>query len=171
VDAASITSPSEADASITTTPGVVCAIQTADCLPVLFCDAAGKVVGAAHAGWRGLLHGVLENTIERMQAAGAQEIIAWMGPAIGPQAFEVGAEVKHAFLERDAKVAACFTQQPANPDKYLADIYHLARLTMHKAGIRKIFGGAYCTVTERDKFYSYRRDRITGRMASLIWIK
>jgi YfiH family protein len=171
VDAAVIQSAIEADASVTTMPGVVCAIQTADCLPVLFCDSAGKVVGAAHAGWRGLLHGVLENTIERMQTAGAQEIFAWMGPAIGPQSFEVGAEVMHAFCERDAQTAVCFTQQGSSQEKYLADIYQLARHAMHKAGVSKISGGGFCTVTERDKFYSYRRDKITGRMASLIWLK
>ena len=171
VDAASVTGVPEADASMSTVPGVVCAIQTADCLPVLFCDAAGKVVGAAHAGWRGLLHGVLGNTVERMRMAGAGEIIAWLGPAIGPQSFEVGEEVMHAYTERDRDAHASFTPVSDRPGKYWADIYQLARQALVKAGINKIYGGGFCTVTDRDTFYSYRRDKVTGRMASLIWIK
>ena len=171
VDAASTTGASEADASIATTPGVVCAIQTADCLPVLFSDVKGQVVGAAHAGWRGLLHGVLESTLERMRAAGAGEIIAWMGPAIGPQCFEVGAEVMHGFIKRDRDAQQAFTPVLEQPGKYLADIYHLARLLLQKAGVSKVYGGGFCTVTDCNTFYSYRRDKTTGRMASLIWIK
>ncbi|HEY8100825.1 MAG TPA: peptidoglycan editing factor PgeF [Burkholderiaceae bacterium] len=171
VDAASITGAPEADASISTVPGVVCAIQTADCLPVLFSDVKGQVVGAAHAGWRGLLHGVLNKTLERMQTAGAEEIIAWLGPAIGPQCFEVGAEVMHAFIERDQDAQQAFRPVVAQPEKYLADIYQLARLLLNKSGVSKIYGGGFCTVTDRDTFYSYRRDKTTGRMASLIWIK
>ncbi|MGZ3252975.1 MAG: peptidoglycan editing factor PgeF [Burkholderiaceae bacterium] len=171
VDAASVTDAPEADASISTTPGVVCTIQTADCLPVLFCDVKGQVVGAAHAGWRGLLHGVLENTVERMHTAGASEIVTWLGPAIGPQCFEVGAEVRHAFIERDKDNLEAFKPVQDHPGKYFADIYQLARLALKKAGASQIYGGGFCTVTDRKTFYSYRRDKTTGRMASLIWIK
>jgi YfiH family protein len=171
VDAAVVTGAPKADASIATVPGVICAIQTADCLPVLFCDVKGQVVGAAHAGWRGLLHGVLENTIERMQSAGADEIVAWLGPAIGPQCFEVGAEVAQGFIERDGDARMAFTSLADKPGKYLADIYQLARLAMKRAGVNKVYGSSFCTVTDHNRFYSYRRDKITGRMASLIWIK
>lgn len=171
VNAASISGVPEADASVTAEPGVVCAIQTADCLPVLFCDVKGQVVGAAHAGWRGLLNGVLINTVEYMREAGAGEIAVWLGPAIGPQRFEVGAEVMHAFCKRDDEAAAAFAPLQTQPEKYLADIYRLARQELNKAGVHKIYGGGFCTVTQRDTFYSYRRDKTTGRMASLIWIK
>lgn len=171
IDAAIATGVPEADASIATASGVVCAIQTADCLPVLFCDVEGKVVGAAHAGWRGLLHGVLENTIAQMRTAGAAEIIAWLGPAIGPQCFEVGAEVLQAFVQQDSQAQASFQPIAGKSGKYLADIYQLARLALNKAGVARIDGGGFCTVTERNTFYSYRRDKLTGRMASLIWIK
>jgi hypothetical protein len=171
VTADDVTGVPEADASIAMIPGTVCVIQTADCLPVLFCDVRGRVVGAAHAGWRGLLHGILENTIDRMRAAGADEIIAWMGPAIGPQAFEVGAEVMQAFTARDSGMLKAFTRVPVQPEKYLADIYQLARRALNQRGVNKVYGGGFCTVTQRDSFYSYRRDRITGRMASLVWIK
>jgi YfiH family protein len=171
VDAATARNSPEADASIGTEPGIVCAIQTADCLPVLFCDVAGKVVGAAHAGWRGLLHGVLQNTVEQMRKAGAGEISAWLGPAIGPQRFEVGVEVMQAFVEHDPDTAPAFVTIENIPGKYLTDIYQLARYALTKAEVSKVYGGGYCTVTDRNTFYSYRRDRTTGRMASLIWIK
>jgi polyphenol oxidase len=149
----------------------VCAIQTADCLPVLFCDMNGRVVGAAHAGWRGLANGILENTVSRMRDAGAGEIIAWMGPAIGPQCFEVGADVWTAFVGRDADLAKAFIPADGQPGKYLADIYCLARDALVKAGVENVSGGELCTVTDRHRFYSYRRDKVTGRMASLIWLK
>lgn len=171
VDAASANDAPEADASIASKPGVVCVIQTADCLPVLFCDVKGQVVGAAHAGWRGLLNGVLENTLKHMRSAGAGEIIAWLGPAIGPQCFEVGAEVVHAFIEHDKDTQQAFTPVSTQQGKYLADIYQLARLALNKSDVSKIYGGGYCTVTDRNTFYSYRRDKTTGRMASLIWLK
>jgi YfiH family protein len=170
VDAADAISGTEADAIITTQPGQVCTIMTADCLPVLFSDAAGKVVGAAHAGWRGLAGGVLENTVARMRAAGADEIIAWLGPAIGPTRFEVGSDVLAAFADHDPRAASAFSAIPERADKYLADIYALARLRLQSVGVQRIAGGGLCTVTDPG-FYSYRRDGVTGRMASLIWIK
>ena len=168
VDAAGVAGLPDADASFTTRPGVVCAIMTADCLPVLFADRAGAVVGAAHAGWRGLAQGVLQNTVARMREAGAGDITAWLGPAIGPLSFEVGAEVRAAFAEANPAAAAAFAAQPDG--KYLADIYLLARLALAGCGVRQVGGGGFCTVGEAGRFYSYRRDRVTGRMASLVWI-
>ena len=170
VDAAQVEGVVDADASFTSQPGVVCIVQTADCLPVLFCDVKGRVVGAAHAGWRGLLNGVLEQTVAAMRGAGAGDILAWLGPAIGPLQFEVGAEVRQAFIERDALADAAFIPVAANLDKYLADIYALARLRLHGLGGIHCYGGHYCTVTEVARFYSYRRDKITGRMASMVWM-
>ncbi len=166
----------EADASLAHAPGSVCAIMTADCLPVLFCDRAGKVVAAAHAGWRGLANGVLARTVAGMRAAGAGEILAWLGPAIGPARFEVGAEVKQTFLEQGsaadaARLTAAFTPLPGHPEKYLADIYALARCMLEADGVSRIAGGELCTVSDVANFYSYRRDGVTGRQASLIWIK
>ena len=169
VDAATAGGIPEADASISTRPGVVCAIMTADCLPVLFADSAGAVVGAAHAGWRGLAQGVLQNTVARMRDAGAGDIMAWLGPAIGPQAFEVGAEVRAAFVDADPAADAAFTVQADG--KYMADIYLLARQALAGCGVRQVDGGSLCTVGDAARFYSYRRDRVTGRMASLIWIR
>ncbi|MFP5391679.1 MAG: peptidoglycan editing factor PgeF [Gammaproteobacteria bacterium] len=166
-----------ADASIATRPGAVCAIMTADCLPVLFADVDGKVVGAAHAGWRGLAGGVLHETVAAMRAAGAGEITAWLGPAIGPRAFEVGADVLDAFVagahgpaEADL-LRTAFAAIDGRPGKYLADIYALARTFLARDGIVKVAGGNRCTVSEPDHFYSYRRDRVTGRQASLIWLR
>jgi len=170
VDAAQATAGEEADAIIATQPGQVCAIQTADCLPVLLCDRAARAVGAAHAGWRGLAAGVLENTVARMHAEGADDVIAWLGPAIGPTRFEVGGDVYAAFVERDAQASAAFTAIPEHPGKYWADIYALARMRLQAVGVRQISGGGLCTVSER-RFYSYRRDGVTGRMATLVWIK
>ena len=158
----------EADACCATTAGSVCAILTADCLPVLFCDDAGTVVGAAHAGWRGLLAGVLENTVKAMNRP-SQQLMAWMGPAIGPRAFEVGAEVREAFISHDPLAAAAFL--PAAPGKYMADIYMLARQRLQANGVVRIYGGEHCTVSDAKRFYSYRRDGVTGRMASLIWLQ
>lgn len=168
--------PPEADASITTNAGTVCAILTADCLPVLLCDSRGAVVGAVHAGWRGLAGGVLQRTVAAMRAAGADEILAWLGPAIGPRRFEVGADVLAAFEagasgEARAQVRAAFRAIDGSPGKYLADIYALARHVLAADGIDRVSGGEHCTVTDADKFYSYRRDGVTGRQASLIWIK
>jgi YfiH family protein len=164
-----------ADASIASTPGVVCAVMTADCLPVLFADVDGKVVGAAHAGWRGLASGVLAETVKAMRAAGAGEITAWMGPAIGPAQFEVGADVLESFVAGAAQgeegaLKAAFAPYPGRPGKYLADIFALARLFLARDGVTRVSGGGYCTATDGARFYSYRRDHVTGRQASLIWI-
>ena len=157
----------EADAAFTRTPGQVCAVLTADCLPVLFCDRAGSVVAAAHAGWRGLANGVLEATVASMGVP-PDEILAWLGAAIGPRAFEVGDEVRAAFVSRHPAATAAFV--PHAPGKWLADIYALARIRLGSAGVRAIHGGGRCTFTEAETFYSYRRDGVTGRMASLVWL-
>lgn len=157
----------EADAAFSSQAGVVCAVMTADCLPVLFCDAAGSVVAAAHAGWRGLLSGVLEQTIARMQVPGGQ-LLAWLGPCIGPENFEVGDEVRQAFVARDSAAKAAF--KSLGQSKWLADLPLLARQRLNSAGVLAIFGGGMCTVDEGSRFYSYRRDGVTGRMASLIWL-
>jgi YfiH family protein len=161
------------DASIATAPGIVCAILTADCLPVLFADRAGKVVGAAHAGWRGLAGGVLGQTVAAMRAQGSDEITAWMGPAIGPQAFEVGQDVFDSFAAAlpGVDVGFAFAARPGHSGKFLADIFALARLMLARDGVTSVAGGTHCTATEVDRFYSYRRDGVTGRQASLIWIK
>ena len=159
--------PPEADASFSRKAGVVCAVMTADCLPVLFCDLAGGVVAAAHAGWRGLLAGVLEETIAAMNVPG-RNLMAYLGPAIGPQAFEVCDEVRLAFVAVDEASAAAF--KPLQPGKWLADIYLLGRQRLVGQGVTRIYGGSFCTVSEPDCFFSYRRDGQTGRMASMIWL-
>ncbi|WP_250529040.1 peptidoglycan editing factor PgeF [Caballeronia sp. ATUFL_F1_KS4A] len=169
-----------ADASVTDRAGVVCVVMTADCLPVLFCDDDGRAVGAAHAGWRGLAGGIIEKTGERVASlAGvpASSLNAFLGPAIGPQAFEVGEDVLDAFIaasqedRRDATSAA-FRPVCGAPAKYFADIYALARMRLADLGIdaARVHGGTHCTVTEKERFYSYRRDRVTGRMAAMIWL-
>lgn len=154
------------DAVYTRTRGEVCSVMTADCLPVLFCDRAGREVAAAHAGWLGLYRGVLEQTLTVFQAS-RTEILAWLGPAIGPKEFEVSAEVKEAFVRHDPAAAVAFFPRG---EKYLADLYELARLRLRTSGIQSIYGGTYCTVQEKDTFFSYRREGITGRMATLIWL-
>jgi len=158
----------EADAACSTSVDTVCAILTADCLPVLFCDEAGTVVAAAHAGWRGLLNGVLESTVQSMNRPSSQ-LLAWLGPAIGPQAFEVGSEVREAFVARDAAATQAFIA--GAPGKYQADLYLLARQRLQKVGIERITGGDLCTYNDAERFYSYRRDGVTGRMATLIWLQ
>lgn len=157
----------EADASMTRTPGVVCAVLTADCLPVLLCDEAGTVVAAAHAGWRGLLAGVIEATVQEMATA-PESLMAWLGPAIGPSAFEVGDEVRAAFVAADAGAAAFVARSEG---KWLCDLYALARQRLAALGITRVFGGDRCTFSEAEIFFSYRRERETGRMASLIWLE
>ncbi|MFO7542052.1 MAG: peptidoglycan editing factor PgeF [Thiobacillus sp.] len=160
--------PVEADAAFTRQPGLVCAVLTADCLPVLFCDRTGSVVAAAHAGWRGLADGVLEATVAAMQVPPG-DILAWMGAAIGPQAFEVGDEVRQAFVARHPEAAEAFV--PHAPGKWLADIYRLARIRLAHVGVKAVYGGGRCTFSEADRFFSYRRDGETGRMAALIWLE
>ena len=159
----------EADASFTRQTAQVCAVLTADCLPVLFCDRAGSVVAAAHAGWRGLAVGVLESTVAAMQVPPG-DVLAWLGAAIGPQAFEVGDEVRQAFVAQHPEAAAAFLPHGSAPGKWLADIYQLARIRLNHAGVQAVYGGGRCTFSEADSFYSYRRDGVTGRMASLIWL-
>lgn len=167
VDAASAAQRISADAAFSRRSRAVCAVMTADCLPVLFCDRAGTVVAAAHAGWRGLLEGVLENTVAAMQVP-PSELLAWLGPAIGPDRFEVGDEVRAAFVGRDAGAAACFAAQADG--KWLADIYGLARQRLVSLGVAHISGGNSCTVSDAEHYFSYRRDGVTGRMATLIWL-
>ena len=159
----------EADGVVTTQRHLPCAVLVADCLPVLLCSEDGAVVGAAHAGWRGLQRGVLERTVEIMSAK-ATKMMAWLGPAIGPNAFEVGSDVFDAFTTVAPEDASAFKPVAGKRDKYLADIYELARRRLKRAGVPAIYGGQYCTVTESTRFFSYRRDGRTGRMAGLIWI-
>jgi len=168
LDAAELRSaPScEADALYSNMANTLCAVLTADCLPVLFVDQAGTEVAAAHAGWRGLAGGVLEQTIGRFAAA-PQTLLAWLGPAIGPESFEVGADVRETFLAWSGECEAAFAEH--GEAHWLADIYQLARLRLRKAGITAIYGGGYCTYSDAERFYSYRRDGETGRMATLIW--
>ncbi|MCF8151552.1 MAG: peptidoglycan editing factor PgeF [Sulfuritalea sp.] len=168
VDAASALPAVEADASFTRQRGVVCAVLTADCLPVLLCDDQASVVGVAHAGWRSLAAGVIEATVTAMEAPGEQ-LMAWLGPAIGPQAFEVGGEVRERFMAHDARAASAFV--PGVDGKWLCDIYQLARQRLDALGIRRIAGADFCTVTDAARFFSYRRDGVSGRMASLIWLE
>lgn len=169
VEAAAIwgEAPVQADAIVARRRHDVCAIMTADCLPVLLADTAGSVVGAAHAGWRGLCGGVIEATVARMAVPPAQ-VMAYLGPAIGPAAFEVGSEVRAAFLRHDPAAASAF--RPGAGDRWLADIYQLARQRLQAMGVAQVHGGGDCTVTDARRFFSYRRDGETGRMASLIWI-
>lgn len=165
----------EADASVTRESGQVCAVLTADCLPVLFCDQAGTVVAAAHAGWRGLAAGVLEETVKAMGAEPGR-ILAWLGPAIGPDSFEVGPEVRETFVMQNPLAGIAF--RPAfpgtldeTPRKWLADITMLARIRLAGVGVERVFGGGACTFKDSRRFFSYRRDGQTGRMASVIWFE
>jgi YfiH family protein len=159
-----------ADAAVTRETGVVCAVLTADCLPVLFADRHGNVVGIAHAGWRGLAGGVLEMAVAALGnlGASANDLLAWLGPAIGPAAFEVGADVHAAFHARDPGALAYFA--PQREGKWLADLYGLARRQLAVAGVNTVSGGGYCTWTDAARFFSYRRERESGRMAALVWI-
>lgn len=170
IDAAQSACLQNADASFTTKPNVVCVTMTADCLPVLLCDKAGTVVAAVHAGWRGLCDGVIEAAVNKLPVEHS-EILAWLGPAIGPNAFEVGSEVRAQFIAKDAQAASAFQ---TNGNKWLGDIYQLARQRLNRVGVTQIYGGSvnenFCTYTDATRFYSFRRDDVTGRMASLIWL-
>ncbi|MCY1358202.1 Polyphenol oxidase [compost metagenome] len=157
----------EADASWTAEPGLASAVLTADCLPALFCDRAGTRVAAAHAGWRGLAGGVLEATLDAL-ALKPEEVLVWLGPAIGPAAFEVGPEVRDAFLASHSVADQAF-QPSANAGKFMADIYQLARIRLAARGVQAVYGGGFCTVSD-PRFYSYRRASRTGRFASLVWL-
>jgi len=156
----------EADASFTRTAGVVCAVRAADCMPVLLAHEDGSVVAAAHAGWRGLCGGVIEATLDAMRVDPARTL-AWLGPAIGPRAYEVGDEVRAAYLARDARSAAAFV--PARPGHWLLDLYAVARQRLAARGVTRVSGGGFCTYTDAANFHSYRRDRSTERMSAFIW--
>ncbi|WP_395601477.1 peptidoglycan editing factor PgeF [Pseudomonas sp. A1230] len=156
-----------ADASWTATPRIACAAMTADCLPALFCNRAGTRVAAAHAGWRGLAAGVLEATLDSLDVPAA-EVLVWLGPAIGPKAFEVGPEVREVFINQLPEAAEAFVPSD-NAGKFMADIYLLARLRLAERGVTAVYGGGFCTVTD-PRFFSYRRASRTGRFASLVWL-
>jgi YfiH family protein len=167
--------PPEADASVTSERGVVCVVQVADCLPVLFAAANGRAVGAAHAGWRGLCGGVLENTLAEVCTAAqceVQDVLAWLGPCIGPQNFEVGEDVLRGFGADPAGGDPAFTPRP-RPDgspRWLADLPALARRRLQMAGLRQISGGQWCTVQDDSRFFSFRRDGVTGRLGAAVWL-
>jgi hypothetical protein len=160
-----------ADAAVTSRPGQVLAVLTADCLPVVLADAHAAAVGVAHAGWRGLAAGVLEATVSalRARAPRGSAVTAWLGPAIGPEAFEVGADVLQAFCDRDPRCRAAFSPGRA-ASKWWCDLYALARMRLADAGVVDVHGGGYCTVNDAARFYSFRRDGVTGRMATLAWL-
>lgn len=179
-DAANTTGLPEADASFTIQKNVVCVVMTADCLPVLLCDKAGTIVVAVHAGWRGLCDGALEASIDAACSAvqiKPADLMAWLGPAIGPNAFEVGADVLAQFVAQDGQAEAAF--RPIKNDnqeqnKWLCNIYQIATQRLHNCDVTQIYGGGidtdFCTFTQKKQFYSYRRDGVTGRMATLIWL-
>ena len=168
IDAALAANEPEADASVARQPNTVCVVKAADCLPVLLVDDAGSVVGAAHAGWRGLAAGVIEATVEEMRVV-PQSLIAWLGPAIGPKAYEVGAEVRAAFLARDAQAAAAFT--PNRPGHWLLDLYAVARQRLAARGVARVYGGGLCTYSEPERFPSFRRDGTRERIAAYVWLE
>lgn len=157
------------DAVVSHTPGLVCAVKVADCMPVLFAARDGSAVGAAHAGWRGLSAGVLERTVAAMRLA-PEHVNAWMGPCIGPTAFEVGEQVRDAFVAHDARAALHFAARET-PGKFLCDLYSIARQRLIAIGVSDVSGGGYCTFNQADLFFSHRRESITGRMAALVWIE
>lgn len=168
VDAASTPAGTAADASFTTKPNVVCAVMLADCMPILFADERGEAVGIAHAGWRGLAAGVVEAAVAAMGLP-PKRILAWLGPAIGPDAYEVGEEVRAAFLQRDANSASAFV--PTRPGHWLLDLYAVARQRLSSLGITRVSGGGFCTASDVTRFFSYRRDRTSERMAAAIWLQ
>lgn len=167
-DAAHDAAGCEADAAFTDSPGQVCAVLTADCLPLLATNRSGSAVAAIHAGWRGLAGGVVEAALARFDEDPA-ELLVWLGPAIGPDAFEVGADVREAFVAQDAGADTCFRAN--QPGHWMADIYGLARRRLAALGVGFCGGGGYCTFSDSARYYSYRRDGVTGRMASIIWIQ
>lgn len=166
-DAATPGELAEADAWVARNPRVVCAIQVADCMPVFLTTQSTDGIGLAHAGWRGLARGVLENTLQAMHAP-PKEILAWLGPAIGARAYEVGEEVREAFLDEDRTAQSAFTA--TRPGHWLLDLYAIARQRLARAGVTRIFGGKFCTHSERDRFFSFRRDGARERMAALAWL-
>ncbi|MFA6313428.1 MAG: peptidoglycan editing factor PgeF [Sterolibacterium sp.] len=168
VAAESYREPAVADACIARTPGLVCAVLSADCLPLLLCAEDASAVAAVHAGWRGLSAGVIEACVAAMGTPPAR-LLAWLGPAIGPQAYEVGDEVREVFCRQDAAAALAFV--PRQPGKWWCDLYLLARQRLAALGVQRVSGGEYCTYSDAARFYSYRRDGVTGRMASCIWLE
>ena len=158
----------EADAAVTVTPGRVLAILTADCLPVVLASRAGDDIGAAHAGWRGLCAGVLEATVGAMRTP-AQQLMAWLGPAAGPQAYEIGEDVFAAFVQRDPAAAAAFAA--TRPGHWKVDLYALARQRLQAVGVTAVFGGEQCTISDPARFFSHRRDQRGGRIATLVWMQ
>ena len=170
IDAAESGCLESADASFATKNNVVCVTMTADCLPVLLCDTDGTVVAAVHAGWRGLCDGVIESAVNKMPVQ-ASHILAWLGPAIGPNAFEVGNDVREQFIQKDSQAALAFKPQG---DKWLCDMYLIAKQRLKNLGVRQVYGGSinedFCTYTDETRFFSFRRDNVTGRMASMIWL-
>jgi hypothetical protein len=162
--------PPVGDAAFSRHPGTICAVLVADCLPILLCDHAGTVVAVIHAGWRGLAEGVIERAVWAIGTLPAR-LIAWLGPAIGPSHFEVGEEVRQAFITHDERSGAAFIPHRSREDKWFADLFLLARQRLQKAGVPEIYGGGICTFSDPAKFYSYRRDGNCGRMAGLIWLE
>jgi polyphenol oxidase len=160
--------PATADAALTRNEGRVAVVLTADCMPLFLCDDRGRSVAVAHAGWRGMAAGVIEETVAAL-AVEPRRVMAWMGPTIGPSAFEVGAEVREAFVAVDAAAASAF--KPHNAGKYFADLYALARRRLQRAGVTAIYGGGFCTYREADRFFSYRREQKSGRMGAFIWME
>ena len=169
IDAAAITGdiPAQADAAYSRTPGVVCCVMAADCMPVLLAHDGGEVVGIAHAGWRGLCAGVIEATIAAIDAP-AERVVAWLGPAIGPDAYEVGEEVRAAFVDRDARSSLAF--RATRPGHWHLDLYAVARQRLAAQGVARAFGGGFCTSLDAARFFSYRRDKASERMAAAVWI-
>jgi YfiH family protein len=157
----------QADASIASSPNIVCTIMVADCLPILICDRQGTMVSAVHAGWRGLANGIIESTIDRIKKS-PEELLVWLGPAIGPSVYEVSEDVLESFISQDQLAIEAFKSKPNK--KWLANLYLLARMRLNNLGITSIYGGDYCTFSDQQNFFSFRRDGITGRMASLIWL-
>lgn len=168
IDALAPQAPVTADGAVAGSPGSVAAVLTADCMPLLLADRAGSRVAAVHAGWRGMAAGVIESALDALRVE-ASEVLAWMGPTIGPDAFEVGAEVREAFVARDARAAEAFRSH--KPGKFMADLYLLARQRLNARGVRAVFGGGFCTYGERERFFSYRRARESGRMGAFIWME
>ena len=159
----------QADGAYTKQVNLQCVVLTGDCLPLLLCDEQGSIVAAVHCGWRGMLNGIIENAIQAMQNHAKGNLLAWMGPAIGPQCFEVGEDVRQPFIKHNLRAMQAF-QSTSKPGKWLADIYQLARIRLQSLGVNAIYGGDYCTFLDKEHFYSYRRDKTTGRMATLIWL-
>lgn len=169
IDAFDAAPGEEADGCVTGTPGVVCAVLTADCLPIFLCDRRSTRIAILHAGWRGLAAGVIEEGLRRIQLPPAN-LLVWLGPAIGPSAYEVGDDMRRAFVEQDKETAQSFTPVPDRPGHWLADLYDIARRRLRAQGVHAIHGGLRCTFRERNLFYSHRREGACGRMASIIWL-